>query len=48
MKIRISSGETSILVEPGTVCFWTERPKLANPRQLAKVRSGSRIRVERA
>jgi hypothetical protein len=64
------------VVEPGTVCFWTEgnalalpfgrtpistdeRPKLANPcnvlgsiagnpRQLAKIRSGSRIRVERA
>lgn len=65
------------VVEPGTVCFWTEgssialpfgrtpisgadgRPKLAarcnvigtligNPRDLAKVRSGDRIRVEAA
>jgi len=65
------------VVEPGTVCFWTEgssialpfgrtpisgadgKPKLAarcnvigtligNPRDLAKVRSGDRIRVEAA
>jgi hypothetical protein len=64
------------VVDPGTVCFWTEgdalalpfgrtpistdeRPKLANrcnvlgaiagdPRQLAKIRSGTRIRVEKA
>jgi uncharacterized protein len=62
------------VVEPGTVCFWTqgdalalpfgrtpistdERPKLANPcnvlgsitgdfRDLAKIRSGDRVRVE--
>lgn len=65
------------VVEPGTVCFWTEgssialpfgrtpisgadgKPRLAarcnvigtligNPRDLAKVRSGDRIRVEAA
>jgi len=64
------------VVEPGTVCFWTEgdalalpygrtpissdeRPKLANPcnvlgkvigdpRQLGKIRSGEKIRVEKA
>jgi uncharacterized protein len=63
------------VVDPGTVCFWTqgdalalpfgrtpistdERPKLANPcnvlgsitnfRDLAKIRSGDRVRVERA
>jgi len=63
------------VVEPGTVCFWTQgaalalpfgptpistdgRPKLANPcnvlgsitnfRDLAKIRSGDRVRVEMA
>jgi len=64
------------VVEPGTVCFWTqgdalalpygrtpistdERPKLANPcnvlgkvvgdaRQLAKIRPGDKLRVEKA
>jgi hypothetical protein len=65
------------VVEPGTVCFWTEgsslalpfgrtpisgadgRPKLAarcnvlgkllgDPRELAKIRSGAKIRVEAA
>jgi hypothetical protein len=64
------------IVEPGTVCFWTEgdalalpygrtpistdeRPKLANPcnvlgridgdaRELAKIRSGDKIKVGRA
>ena len=64
------------VVEPGTVCFWTQgdalalpygrtpistdaRPKLANPcnvlgkvvgdpQQLAKIRSGEKIRVEKA
>jgi len=64
------------VVEPGTVCFWTEgdalalpygrtpistdsRPKLANPcnvlgkvagdpKELGKIRSGEKIRVEKA
>ena len=74
VSARLESDAKQI-VEPGTVCFWTEgdalalpygrtpvstdaRPKLANPcnvlgridgdpRELAKIRSGDKIRVSR-
>jgi uncharacterized protein len=75
VKIALERDAQQI-VDPGTVCFWTEgdalalpygrtpissdeRPKLANrcnvvgkvlgdPRQLAKVRSGEAVRVDKA
>lgn len=75
VSARLEPGAKQV-VEPGTVCFWTEgdalalpygrtpistdeRPKLAsrcnivgklagNPRDLAKVRSGERIKVKKA
>ena len=75
VSAKLEAGARQV-VEPGTVCFWTqgdalalpygrtpistdERPKLANPcnvlgkvigdpRQLEKIRSGEKIRVEKA
>ncbi|HKX38002.1 MAG TPA: cyclophilin-like fold protein [Burkholderiales bacterium] len=75
VSAKLEDGARQV-VEPGTVCFWTqgdalalpygrtpistdERPKLANPcnvlgkvigdpRQLEKIRSGEKIRVEKA
>ena len=75
VSAKLESGARQV-VEPGTVCFWTqgnalalpygrtpistdERPKLANPcnvlgkvigdpRQLENIRSGEKIRVEKA
>jgi uncharacterized protein len=75
VSAKLDAGARQV-VEPGTVCFWTqgdalalpygrtpistdERPKLANPcnvlgkvigdpRQLEKIRSGEKIRVEKA